>query len=549
MTELRLSQNALTVLNKRYLAKDEHGKPTETPEQMFHRVARNLALMDLLFIPEVYSPEPVSRGKKPQSDGKKPQSSSEKPQSEPVDPSVLAALERAGVTPQDLSTLRMAYDRLLQEGHMKIDFGEVLGFFPRYEQEIMGWERRFYDLMASTDFMFNSPTLMNAGRDLQQLSACFVLPVEDDLGMIFEALKQAALIHQSGGGTGFSFSRLRPKNDIVRSTGGVASGPVSFMKVFNAATEAVKQGGTRRGANMGILRVDHPDILEFITCKSKGDEITNFNISVAITDEFMKALEEDREYDLINPRNKEVTGRLKAREVFQLICENAWRNGDPGVVFIDRINRDNPTPLVGSIESTNPCGEQPLLPHEACTLGSINLGNFVIPGKIPQVDYERLGQVVRDAIHALDNVLEANKYPIPEIEKMVRANRKVGLGVMGWADLLLRLGIRYDTDEALDLARKVASFINRVAEEASVALAEARGVFPNWKGSIFDKPNGKRRRNATVTTIAPTGTISILAGASTGIEPLFSLAFTRHVLDGAELVEVNPIFEEVARSR
>lgn len=535
MTELRLSENALTVLKKRYLAKDENGKPVETPEQMFHRVARNIALMDLLFVPEAYTPEPASRGKIPPS--------------EPIDPSVSFALKKAGVTPQDLSTLRMAYNRLFEEGHMKIGFGEVLALFSKYEEEIMGWEKRLYDLMATKDFMFNSPTLMNAGRDLQQLSACFVLPVDDDLGMIFEALKQAALIHQSGGGTGFSFSRLRPKNDIVRSTGGVASGPVSFMKVFNAATEAVKQGGTRRGANMGILRVDHPDILEFIICKSNGSEITNFNISVAITDEFMKALEEDGEYELINPRNKEVTGKLRAREVFQLICENAWRNGDPGVVFIDRINRDNPTPLAGSIESTNPCGEQPLLPHEACTLGSINLGNFVIRGDEPRVDYQRLEQVVRDSIHALDNVLEANKYPIPEIEKMVRANRKVGLGVMGWADMLLWLGIPYDSEEALALAREVASFINRTAVEASVALGESRGVFPNWKGSIFDRPGGPRRRNATVTTIAPTGTISILAGASTGIEPLFSLAFTRHVLDGAELVEVNPIFEEVARSR
>jgi ribonucleoside-diphosphate reductase alpha chain len=558
MKDLKLSENALTVLKKRYLAKDEHGHPVETPQEMFMRVARNIALMDLLFMPGLFHVEkmpdqdninlPVDSGQRPRDKSAEFPNSPENAK-EPSDQAVASFLKKKGVTSEDILTLQMAHTRLHDEGHIEIGFDDLLNLYPKHQKEIKIWTERLYDMMASTDFMFNSPALMNAGRHLQQLSACFVLPVDDDLGMIFESLKHAALIHQSGGGTGFSFSRLRPKNDIVHSTGGVASGPVSFMKVFNAATEAVKQGGTRRGANMGILRVDHPDILEFITCKENNTEVTNFNISVAITDEFMNALQEDREYNLINPRNREVAGKLSAKEVFDLICNNAWRNGDPGVVFIDRINQDNPTPGVGCIESTNPCGEQPLLPYEACTLGSINLGNFVTEDEPAKVNYDRLGKVVKDAIHALDNALEANKYPIPEIEKMVRANRKVGLGLMGWADMLLRMKIRYDSEEALSLAREVASFINRTAQEASAALAKTRGTFPNWRESVFDTPKGLRRRNATVTTIAPTGTISILAGASTGIEPLFSIAFTRHVLDGAELVEVNPVFEETARSR
>jgi len=415
----------------------------------------------------------------------------------------------------------------------------------KYGDEAEKSEKIFYEMMAKLEFLPNSPTLFNAGTTIGQLSACFVLPVPDSLDGIFTALKNMALIEQTGGGVGFNFSQLRPKGDIVRSTKGVASGPVSFMRIFDVATEVIKAGGKRRGAMMGILRVDHPDILEFITAKQNPTFLSIFNVSVAVTDEFMQAVAADEEYWLVNPRNKEKVRGLKAREVWNLIARSAWASGDPGVIFIDEINRHNPTPQVGRIEATNPCGEQPLLPYESCNLGSINLSRMVTDGK---VNWDKLRETVRNAVHFLDNVVDANVYPLKEIAEITRANRKIGLGVMGFADMLILLGVPYDSEEALKLAEQVMRFIQEEAHERSREIGEARGSFPNFERSIW-RNKYSAFRNATVTTVAPTGTISIIAGCSSGIEPLFAVSFIRNVLGGARLFETNVLFEAVAKAR
>ncbi|MGQ9456093.1 MAG: vitamin B12-dependent ribonucleotide reductase [Armatimonadota bacterium] len=460
--DLKLSVNAANVLKRRYLLKDEKGEVTETPSQMFWRVAKAVAESDRLYDPAA---------------------------------------------------------------------------------DVDQTAERFYNVMAGLEFLPNSPTLMNAGTQLGQLSACFVLPIEDSMEGIFETLKHMALIHQSGGGTGFSFSKLRPRGDIVRTTSGVASGPVSFMSIYDAATDVVKQGGRRRGANMAILRVDHPDIVEFITAKSDSRALRNFNISVGVTDEFMEAVRAGKDYDLINPRNGSVVKTLPARDVFELIVAQAWKTGDPGLAFLDTINRANPTPALGEIESTNPCGEVPLLPYESCNLGSINLSKLV---KDEIINYNRLKQLVWIGVHFLDNVIDATKFPLEQVKQVTKGNRKIGLGVMGFADMLIQLGIPYDSEEAIQIADQVMSFILEEARKASIDLAKKRGTFPNYEKSIYPKMS-LPLRNATVTSVAPTGTISIIASCSSGIEPLFAVSYVREVLEGTRLLEVNPFFERMAK--
>jgi ribonucleoside-diphosphate reductase alpha chain len=413
-------------------------------------------------------------------------------------------------------------------------------------------EQAFFAVMCGLEFLPNSPTLMNAGRNLAQLSACFVLPVEDSMEGIFGTLRDTALIQKSGGGTGFSFSRLRPREDLVESTHGVSSGPVSFMRLYNFATEVTKLGGKRAGANMAILRIDHPDIEEFIAAKTNPLELNTFNISVAVTDEFMEKVRNGQPYDLINPRTRQVVGQLDARHVLDRILESAWRNGEPGVIFIDRINRDNPTPELGQIESTNPCGEQPLLPYESCVLGSINLAMFHRDGAI---DFVRLKQVVDLGVHFLDNVIDVSEYQIPQIAEVTRLNRKIGLGVMGWADLLILLGVPYDSEEAIKLGEEVMGFISREALDASIELAKMRGPFPRWfQESLYRKGakagslrSREPRRNATLTTVAPTGTISLIANCSSGIEPIYSIAYRRLSFESERMVFVHPLFERYAR--
>ncbi len=517
--DLKLSINAIKVLEARYLLKDEEGKIIETPRQMFRRVAGHVGIIDALYEYRTYQ----LTGKLPEN-GKK-----------------ISALSKTQV-----EVLNRGFDELAKEGQLKGTFDEFLNFIytkpTSFEETINEYE----EMMLNLEYVPNSPTMMNAGARLGQLSACFVLPVDDSVDGIFSALKYTAEIHKSGGGTGFSFSRLRGKDDIVGSTKGVASGPVSFMRIFDTTTDVIKQGGKRRGANMGILRYDHPDIMDFILSKDAENTIlSNFNISVGMTDEFFEKLDSDGYVELKNPRDGRVTGRIKASTMWDTIINQAWKTADPGLIFLDEINRKNPVSHISEIEATNPCGEQPLMPYESCNLGSINLAKFVKDGDI---DYERLRKIIRLSTRFLDNVVDANKFPVVQIKNMTRKTRKIGLGVMGFADMLIKLGIPYNSGDALVMGERMMAFLQDESHEESKILAEERGVFPGWYGSKWEEQEIKMR-NSTTTTIAPTGTISIIAGCSSSIEPLFAIAFVRHVLNGQELIEVNPLFEEMLRAR
>ena len=554
LDDMKLTVNAIAVLKNRYLLKDEEDRVIETPKQMMRRVARYIGLVDIFYEEEIYDKE----GKQPTKEWK----------------GTPPPIEGLKLTKYELEMIVRLYNRLGRRGYLKKDLTEILKLLQKKWSKIEEVIELFYQVMLQRYFLPNSPTLMNAGAPLGQLSACFVLPVEDSIESIFDALKYTALIHKSGGGTGFTFTHLRPKGDIVKTTKGVASGPVSFMRIFDVATEVIKQGGKRRGANMGILRIDHPDIMEFIHAKSTEGVLTNFNISVAITDDFMKKLEQDGEVELINPRNGEVVNRIKAKNLFDMIVYNAWKSGDPGLIFIDKINEHNPTPQLGEIESTNPCGEQPLLPYESCNLGSINLSLMVKEknGK-NEIDWKKLKETVKIAVHFLDNVIDANNFPLQEIEKRTLLTRKIGLGVMGWAELLFKLEIPYDSEEAEKLAGEIMEFINYHSKEKSIELAKRRGSFSAFKGSIYDseevrfpfeskdielrlnwdKLRDKVRkygiRNATTTTIAPTGTISIIAGTTSGIEPAFAISYVRNVMGGTRLFEINSVFKEKMKRR
>ena len=517
--DLKLSINAIKTLEARYLLKDEEGKIVETPSQMFRRVASHIGVVELLYDYRKYQ----KTGKIPK-EGK-----------------VFGTLSKT-----QLEVLERAFEHLVNEKELKGSYEEFLNFVYTKPTTAADTIEKYNEVMCNLEFVPNSPTLMNAGARLGQLSACFVLPVGDSIEEIFESLKYQAMIHKSGGGTGFSFSRLRERDDLVGSTKGVASGPVSFMKIFDVTTDIIKQGGKRRGANMGILRYDHPDIMDFILSKDAENTIlSNFNISVGMDDEFFEKLDADDYIELRSPRSGKIINRIKAKTMWDTIINKAWQTADPGLIFLDEINRKNPVRHIADIEATNQCGEQPLMPYEPCNLGSINLSKFVKDG---QVDWDHLKEVIHLSTKFLDNVIDANKFPVDKIEKMARTTRKIGLGYMGFADLLLLLGVSYNSGAGLEMAERVMSFLDEESHSESEIMAEERGVFPGWYGSTFDR-EGIKRRNSTTTTIAPTGTISIIANCSSSIEPLFALAFVRHVLNGQELMEINPIFEQTLKDR